>query len=584
MITLIKSAREQRILELLAIRSPQSIEDLRAEIGAVSPISVRRDLARLAARGVLIRTHGGAARRKEPVDPDTEVDAGIQDVDAIVLPPVHGRAAETLRLMARRRGIPFLAESAPQPGGIYLGPDNFAAGRDLGTVAGELMARTVTDAEILLVALDELPNTRARCDGFLAGFEAAFPGSVEYWRVDGHGSFRASLQASLDLLETQPGVNVAFGVNDHAILAALEAAERLRLAVSGFSVGGEGSLLFDALARGERLKACAALFPEIVGLRAVETLADTFAGATLPEQIRTPHAILTPESLSSFYARTGAGFTLRPDAPAHLGVAASQSSRRPARGARPSIGFIPHYPAHDWYRTMARAMAHRAAELGLEFQVSAPTSEIAREIAGIRRSIASAACGQVQPGETVLINAGPMALAVAEAIAERHGLTVVTNSFDVLHRLSGRTDLKVILTGGEYQAKDRCLVGPSLGALFESLRVDKALLSVDGVSAAFGPSMSDERLALAARRGAQASREVYVVADHSLVGVETSHRIAPPRTLTTLVTDSGTLPTDRLAFAGAGWRVLLTDQDDLPDDIPRREETAQAAQRTTARR
>ena len=184
----------------------------------------------------------------------------------------------------------------------------------------------------------------------------------------------------------------------------------------------------------------------------------------------------------------------------------------------------------------------------------------------------------------MLINAGPMALAIAEVIAERHGLTVVTNSFDVLHRLSGRSDLKVILTGGEYQAKDRCLVGPSLGALFESLRVDKALLSVDGVSAAFGPSMSDERLALAARRGAQASREVYVLADHSLVGVEASHRIAPPRTLTALVTDSGTLPTDRLAFAGAGWRVLLADQDTLPDDIPRPDEPAQAARRTTARR
>ena len=362
----------------------------------------------------------------------------------------------------------------------------------------------------------------------------------------------------------------------------MEAAERLELAISGFSVGGEGNLLFDALARGERLKACAALFPEIVGLRAVETLADAFEGAPLPDEIGTPHAVLTPETLSSFYQRNGAVFTLLPDAPARLGVSASRLPQRPVRGTKPSIGFIPHYPAHDWYRTMARAMAHRAAELGLEFQVSAPTSEIAREIAAIRRSIAKAACEQVQPGETVLINAGPMALAVAEAIAERQGLTVVTNSFDVLHRLAGRSELKVILTGGEYQAKDRCLVGPSLGALFESLRVDKALLSVDGVSAAFGLSMSDERLALAARRGAQASREVYVLADHSLVGVEASHRITPPSTLTALVTDSGTLPTDRLACAGAGWRVLLADQDNPPDDIPRRDEPAQAARRTTA--
>ncbi len=583
MINLIKSAREQRILELLAVRSPQSIDDLRKDIGAVSQISVRRDLARLAARGVLVRTHGGAARPKQPVESEAEMDAGIQGVDAIVLPPVHGRAADTLRLMARRRGIPFLAESSPQAGGIYLGPDNFAAGRDLGAMAGRLMAQTVSEAQILVVALDELPNTRARCDGFLAGFEAEFFGSVEFWRAEGHGSFRSSLQASLDLLETQPGINVAFGVNDHAILAALEAAKRVGVEVSGFSVGGEGSSLFEALASGDRLKACAALFPEIVGMRAVETLADAFEGVPLPEEIRTPHVVLTPESLSSFYRQTEAGFTLLPDGPARLGGASPSRAKRPMQRPKRSIGFMPHYPAHDWYRIMARAMRTRAADFGLELRVSAPTSEIAREIADLRRLIARAACRQVKPGETVLINAGPIALAVAEAIAERQGLTVVTNSFDVLHRLSGRSDLKVILTGGEYQAKDRCLVGPSLGSLFESLRVDRALLSVDGVSAQFGASMGDERLALAARRGAEASREVLVLADHSLVGVEASHRIAPPRALTALVTDTGTLPAARLACASAGWRVLLADQEDPPDDGPVAAKPVQAAQRTTAR-
>jgi len=44
------------------------------------------------------------------------------------------------------------------------------------------------------------------------------------------------------------------------------------------------------------------------------------------------------------------------------------------------------------------------------------------------------------------------------------------------------------MTSGEYQAKDRCLVGPSLGALFETMRVDRAFLSVDGISARFGAS------------------------------------------------------------------------------------------------
>ena len=145
----------------------------------------------------------------------------------------------------------------------------------------------------------------------------------------------------------------------------------------------------------------------------------------------------------------------------------------------------------------------------------------------------------------------------------------MTNSFDVLAHLSGRPGLKVILTSGEYQAKDRCLVGPSLGALFETLRVDKAFLSVDGISAQFGASMRDERLALAARRFVEASREVFVLADHSLVGVEANHRIAPPRALHELITDSGSLPADRLACAAAGLRVILADEEGTAANAPK---------------
>ena len=550
-----------------------SVGQICVELGCVSVVSVRRDIARLGARGALIRTHGGAAVRTVAASGDGEEmqDAGVEAVDAIVLPPVGGRAADTLRLMAKRRGIPFLAESSPQTGGVYLGPDNFSAGRDLGLVAGDLCAGRLDEARILLVSLEDLPNTQARSDGFISGFTDAFGGPVRHWRVNGQGSFRVSLQASLDVCETQPGLNVAFGVNDHSILAALEAASRHALDVSGFSVGGEGAILLDMLSKGKQLKACAALFPEIVGMRAVEVLADAMAGAGLPAEVLTPHVVLTPVNLTDYYQRTTGGFALTPEAPARLGLpVALASRRRPAGRPGRSIGFVPHYPAHEWYRSMAKAMERRAAELGLELRVAAPTAGIAREIDALRQLIASVAARRIRSGDTILINAGAVAMPLARAIDAMQHVTVVTNAFDVLAHLSGRGGMKVILTSGEYQAKDRCLVGPSLGALFETMRIDKAFLSVDGISALFGASMADERMALVGRRVVEASREIFVLADHSLVGVEANHRIAPPRALTELITDSGTLPADRLACAGTGLRIVLADQEDRDDDAPAR--------------
>jgi len=543
-----------------------SIHEIAKRLGRVSAVTVRRDVARLAEQGLVRRSHGGAAApplaRPQAQSSSTHAaSADLDDVGAIVLPPLEGSGAETLRLMARRRRIPFLAESAPQDGGVYLGPDNRAAGRDLGQVAGRELSGKIKVAKVLIVSLEALPNTRLRSDAFLEGFREAFKGEVRHWRVDGRGVFKTALRASLDALQAHPDINVLFGVNDHSILAAIEAADSLGLDhVHAFSVGGEGAALFEALAAG-KLLACAALFPELVGTRAVEALGLALAGQALPPEVKTPHAILTPSALGKYYRREEGGWAFAPSgALPSLGRERNQSVPR-FKTPRPTIGFVPHYPAHDWYRNMQRAMQRRAGELGLTLRVAAPETGIAREIQALRRVIARAAAALIRSGDTVLINQGETSLYLADELSSAHGLTVVTNSLDVLDRLNGRPGLKVILTSGEFQAKDRCLVGPSLGALFETIRVDKAFLSVDGVTARFGPSAADERLALAGRRFAEASREVFVMADHSLVGLDASHRVVPADGVDELITDSGSLPTHRFAFASTGGRVTLADED-----------------------
>jgi DeoR/GlpR family transcriptional regulator of sugar metabolism len=562
--------RRERILALIADAGEEvSVAELVRRLGRVSAITIRRDIAALAAERRIERTHGGAlplpgsATTQPPTSP---MDASLQDelegIDAVVLPPIGGRGAETLRLLARRRHIPFLAESAPQEGGVYLGPDNFTAGRELGRVAGKLLAGKIKEARLLLVSLEGLPNTRARCDGFIKGFSASFRGPVRQWRIDGQGSFRVALRASLDAFSAHPDINVIFGVNDHSVLAAIEASDRCGVTdVGAFSVGGEGSLLFQTLAARGKLLACAALFPEIVGIRAIEILAKALQGGEMPKEVSTPHVVITPETLGNYYRQTSSGWVLAPEAEASILNPASRPSLVRSIGPRRSIGFVPHYPAHDWYRNMARAMRERAEALGFELKVAAPQSGIAREIKSIRAMIARAAAALVAPGDTILINGGTISLLLADELAARRDVTIVTNAMDVMERLSERPGLKVIMTSGEYQAKDRCLVGPSLGALFETMRVDRAFLSVDGISARFGASAVDERLALAARRFADASREVVAMADHSLIGIEASHRIVAPGAIDDLITDSGSLPADRLAFASAGIRVTLADEE-----------------------
>lgn len=572
---MIKAEREARILAFLNEVGVASIHDLVTRLGRVSEVTVRRDVARLAAQGALSRSHGGVSRSnggdavRHAATPADDIGLPIDDTDAIVLPPLEGKGAETLRLMARRRRIPFLAESAPQAGGTYLGSDNIAAGRDLGEAAARHLKGRIGSARILIVSLEALPNTRARCDGFLAGFADAFDGTVRHWRVDGRGVFRSALRASLDALQAHPDINVLFGVNDHSILAAIEASDRLGLdRVSGFSVGGEGGALFDALVAGGKLVACCALFPEVVGQRAVDVLAGALNGGSMPAEVKTPHAIVTRANLHDYYRRSDAGWAFAPAVPL-TDPATDPPAALPRRERRRlRIGFVPHYPAHDWYRNMQKAMQHRADVLGLELAVAAPQAGIAYEIRAIRRVIARAAAGKVAPGDTILVNHGAVSLFLADELRTASDVTVVTNSLDVLERLTGRSGIKIIMTSGEPHLKARCLVGPSLGALFETLRVDKAFLAVDGISARFGPSASDERMALAARRFIDASREVHVMADHSLVGQDANHRIVALDRVDELITDSGSLPADRLAFASAGTQITIADEETGNEERP----------------
>ena len=242
-------------------------------------------------------------------------------------------------------------------------------------------------------------------------------------------------------------------------------------------------------------------FPELVGARRSTCSPARCPASAMPAEVRTPHAVLTPET-SATTTRASMGFwTLRPR---RAGRALVPRTLFAAAGRPPRvIGFVPHYPAHDWYRNMIRAMQRPGPTRSAlrSFRIAAPQAGIAP-----RDPVAAphhrARCGRRIVGRRhdhrQCRRAEPRSLPTSWPTAAIRDITVVTNSFDIMERLNGTPGVKVILTSGEYHARHRCLVGPSLGALFETLRVDKAFLSVDGVTARFGASSADERLALAA--------------------------------------------------------------------------------------
>ncbi len=585
---MIKEQRQKRILEILRQHEVVSVQDLAAMFPECSTVTLRRDIAELSNAGAVRRTHGGAALPEITRSGDTRADrnavpmarpaggatayvkssehASELDFDAVILPPIAGRGADALRRQVLRRGLPFIAESAPQEGGLYLGPDNEAAGRDLGRTAGKQLAESITDAHVLLITQEALANTKARAEGFESGLRSTFPGPVTVYWVNGQGDYKPSLRAASDALLANPHINVVFGVNDHSALAGRDAAKRHGRNLPVYAVGGERAEFVSQVAKGGALKAVAAFFPEVVGQRAIDIIAQCLSGVKPPDDAFTPHAIITSDNLSEYYVEDTDGWRLEADIRDRM-IAATARTR--ALRPRGTIAFMPHYPAHDWYRVMIQSMQSRAAHYGLNLVIVPPVEGISRELTRLRRVIAAAAAEHIETGDTIIIGEGEIGVHLAREVRSITArpdnpvldLTVITNSLDVLDRLSGAASVKVILTSGEYQAADRCLVGPSLEALFELMRADKAFLSVGGISARFGVTSVDERLALAGMRFARAAREVIAMADHTLVGWEANHRICRIEEADILVTDDGSPPQERLALRSAGIKLQLASDD-----------------------
>ncbi len=76
-----------------------------------------------------------------------------------------------------------------------------------------------------------------------------------------------------------------------------------------------------------------------------------------------------------------------------------------------------------------------------------------------KRAIGVKAASLVPDGASLIINAGTTTLCLAEALIERQKLVVYTNDLQIVGRLAGRNDNRVILLGGEIQVADNATFG-----------------------------------------------------------------------------------------------------------------------------
>ncbi|OZI32178.1 hypothetical protein CAL29_30625 [Bordetella genomosp. 10] len=157
----------------------------------------------------------------------------------------------------------------------------------------------------------------------------------------------------------------------------------------------------------------------------------------------------------------------------------------------------------------------------------APASASARGRGGAgrhERLIARAAAARVQAGQTVFIDAGEMALYLADALAAIEDLFVVTNAFTVALRLRAAAregsarGPRVLVLGGDLSPHAEATQGDHTVAQIHRFRADAALLCPVGLDARHGASHDDLGAAEVARAMAGNARQVLLMADDTRLG------------------------------------------------------------------
>jgi DeoR/GlpR family transcriptional regulator of sugar metabolism len=566
--------RLEQITELVEDRGFISVTDL-SRILDVSEMTIRRDLGELDRQKRIKRTFGGAAslRTGLTTEPTTiESDLSVQQASSLVErvdvliatalnPKNDGVLLETI---SSKKTMPIIAESLSiQNEATVVAVDNYQAGFALGNWAGEYACRRWEGVASVLDLTYYLANTQLRSRGFLDGVTQAAGQVKMILSLDAQSRLETAYQLTRDALTVHPDINLIFTINDITAWGAIRACKDLAidpqdLAVATF--GLEGDTLKDALLAGEYCQAGLAMFPEVVGPVCVEAAILAFNRQPLAAQLITPFAVLTAANLGEYYHRTPAGWQilwnkLCAERALPLDIFRETSSNASSLPRR--IGLVVPFREHEWYQNLSKTMQAQADRYGIDFEIIDVHQSLKDELDVRRREIARLAAKEVQKEDVIILDAGPIATDLAEALLDKEDITVITNAIPVFEILRANSDITIILTGGVHRQSSQTLVGPTAENALRELRADKLFLTTAGISLGFGLSHTHLSEVTMKQAMIRSARQVILLADHSNFEQESVIQIAPLTVVHKIITDDVLPASLRLELTKMGIEIQL---------------------------
>lgn len=176
-----------------------------------------------------------------------------------------------------------------------------------------------------------------------------------------------------------------------------------------------------------------------------------------------------------------------------------------------------------------------------------------------KRAVAKATADLINDGDALAISNGTSTLEVAKALSGKNCLTVVTNSIQIAQEMVENDTNDVYLISGRLRKEGLGLSGTSGCEYLRKFRVDKAILSVGGISIDHGVTDYHVEEAEIMRTMLEIANQKIVITDYTKLTLSGLNKICDVKDVDIIVSDWNTPIREQNGYRELGVKVHIAD-------------------------
>ena len=189
-------------------------------------------------------------------------------------------------------------------------------------------------------------------------------------------------------------------------------------------------------------------------------------------------------------------------------------------------------------RQLAKAGQCRRVYGGAVAPMAGTLAQRHSHLADEKARLAQIAVTLLQPGQTIMIDAGSTNTAIAQALPHGMHLTVATNAPDIAQLLTTREDIRLIALGGDYHPQLGACLGPNTRSAIATLQADWLFLGSCGLDPATGITAFDAGEAEVKATMATFSDRIAIAVTNEKLGTTAPFHVLPLARVHTLIADA----------------------------------------------